>query len=110
MILRTPSFTLMSRLPEIVAEAEAKVAAAVEFTAFHIEGGAKQRARYKTGFMRGEIQANQVGHLEWEVIGGANYTIFHEYGTVKMEAQPMFVPASEDARPIFEEMMREVYR
>lgn len=101
--------TLKSRIPDIVARSEAGAAAAVERAGLRVEAGAKARARVRTGFMRGEIQWHSHGPFEGEVIAGADYTIYNEYGTRYMSAQPMFVPAAEDAREAFVREIRELF-
>lgn len=91
-----------SRYPRIIAKIMAEVPIAVQRTGFMIEAGAKRRARVDTGYMRGQIRWTPgKDGLSGEIIGGAYYTIFNEFGTVNMEAQPMFIPAMEEARPFF---------
>lgn len=102
--------TWRSRIPQIIAAAEARASQIVAETGFAIEAGAKRRARVDTGFMRGEIRFRQTGPLEGEVVAGAAYTIHHEFGTVHMAAQPMLVPAAEEARPGFEAAISGLYR
>jgi len=95
-----------SRYPQIIAALEASVPKVVTRTGFRIEAGAKARARVKTGYMRGQIRWTPIDPFSGEVVGGASYTIFNEYGTVHMTAQPMFGPATEEARPVFIEELR----
>lgn len=90
-----------SRIPQIAVQLESELAQAVNRAGYRIETGAKRRARVDTGYMRGQIRWVPLTKFSGEVIGGANYTIFNEFGTVYMSAQPMFVPATEEVRPIF---------
>jgi HK97 gp10 family phage protein len=90
-----------SRFPQIVVEMNANVARVVERAGFRVEAGAKRRARYDTGYMRGQIRWTPIDAFSGEVIGGAHYTIYNEYGTIYMSAQPMFAPAVEEVRPLF---------
>lgn len=62
---------------------------------------AKQLAPVDTGFMRENIsQTDQANaeNLRAAIESGADYSVFVEYGTVNMEAQPFFTPAFESAR------------
>jgi HK97 gp10 family phage protein len=99
-----------SRIPEIVAEINAGIEQVVERTGLRVEAGAKKRARVATGYMRGQIRWTKTGPYSGEVVGGADYTIFNEYGTVYMSAQPMFGPATEEARPLFDAEIKLVIR
>lgn len=99
-----------SRIPQIVAEISSGVAKTVQAAGFKIEAGAKRRARVKTGYMRGQIRWMPAGEFSGEVVGGAYYTIFNEFGTVHMGAQPMFVPATEEVRPWFMGQLRLVIK
>lgn len=101
---------LTSRIPTICAEADRKVAQAVNRAGYRIEAGAKTRARRKTGFMAGELEwIPGPGDHEGQAVGGAHYTVHHEFGTRYMTAQPMLVPATEDARPLFYDEVRAAY-
>lgn len=99
-----------SRYPKIIAEIEAGVSKAVSRAGYRVEAGAKRRARVDTGYMRGQIRWTQLTEYSGEVVGGAEYTIFNEYGTVYMSAQPMFVPAVEEVTPLFIADVRLVLR
>lgn len=102
--------TLKSSLGRIAREAEAKAAAVIERTALRVEAGAKARSRVDTGFMRGEWQvADGDDELEKRVVDAAEHTVYNEYGTRYMSAQPMAAPAAEDARPGFERGIREIF-
>lgn len=90
-----------SRIPKIAAQLESELSGAVNRAGYRIEAGAKRRARVDTGYMRGQIRWTPLTRYSGEVVGGADYTIFNEFGTVNMSAQPMFVPAVEEERPIF---------
>lgn len=98
--------TYESRIPQIIAELEKELDKCVERAGFSYEKEAKARARYDTGNMRRLIRWEKSGLLEGEVTAGAAYTIFNEYGTIYMSAQPMFGPASELVMPQFEEDCR----
>lgn len=62
---------------------------------------AKQLAPVDTGFMRTNITQTvnaSPEKLRAEIESGADYSVFVEYGTVNMAAQPFFTPAFENAR------------
>jgi len=92
-----------SRIPEIIAKMETDVAAAVERAGYRFEAEAKSRARVDTGNMRREIRWSSTGQFTGQIEGGADYTVYNEYGTRYMTAQPMFGPAGEIVRPLFEQ-------
>lgn len=100
---------ISSRLGEIAAAAVPKAGAVVQKTAHEVEAGAKARARVDTGNMKGAISAQSTGLLSARVSAGADYTIYNEYGTRYMSAQPMFVPAAHEAEAPFIAAMRQVF-
>lgn len=61
-----------------------------------IQGGAKDRAAVRTGFMRDNIQRYVEG-ARFRVVAEAGYSGFLEFGTRKMGAQPFVIPAVEAA-------------
>lgn len=103
------SVVIKSRLGLIAEEAIPKAQAAVTKASLDIEMGAKSRSRVDTGNMRASIAARPAGALEAMVEAGAEYTIYNEYGTSKMSAQPMLRPATEQARGGFYAAMRQVF-
>lgn len=100
---------LESRIPEIIAAASAKAALAVAKTAADIEAGAKERSRIDTGLMKGGWTTEPNGALEALVYNPVEYTIYNEFGTESSPAQPMLIPAVEDARGPFTAAMAQVY-
>lgn len=97
---------LISRLPAVAAQLGQRASDAVEKAGRDIEAGAKARARVDTGYMKGAIDWTPEDPYRGEVVAGADYTIYNEFGTSSMPAQPMLVPATEDARPGFEAAIR----
>jgi HK97 gp10 family phage protein len=75
---------------------------------FHLNSAAasqetlsKELAPVRTGFLRENIRQTKqasLDDLEAIVESAADYSVFVEYGTVNMEAQPFFTPAFESAR------------
>ena len=102
--------TLFSRLPEIIAGADAGADIIVAETAHNIELSCKQRSRVDTGTMRAGWQSRAVGEMTWIVFNPVYYTVYNEYGTVFMSAQPMLRPSIEEARPEFEAKIAALYR
>ena len=100
---------LFSVLPVLIAEAESKAGNAVEETILAIEDGAKRRSRVDTGQMRGGWTSGMEGPTEGVVWNSVQHTIFNEYGTAFMSAQPMLGPAVEEEMPKFIERMKGVY-
>jgi hypothetical protein len=100
---------LKSRIPQIIAGAEAKARAAVEVTVFNIEAGCKLRSRVDTGQMRSAWHGEMTGALEGVVANPVEHTIFNELGTVNMAAQPMLAPSVEQERGPFYAAMAGVY-
>lgn len=80
-------------------DAHKNAALLIEKAAFDVQAIAQERARVETGHMRNSIVAEPIGPLHWRVTGYAPYTIFNEFGTRFMSAQPMFVPAAELVGP-----------
>jgi HK97 gp10 family phage protein len=93
---------LESRLPQIILYSPVKVTAAVRRAESAIEREAMARSRVATGNMRSGWQSHAMGPAEGMVFNLVEYTIYNEYGTVYMSAQPMLRPAVEQARPAFE--------
>lgn len=91
--------------PAIRSGLQEKAERIVDETTRDIQRGAMERSRVDTGQMRGGWDAVSEG-LHGEVINPVEHTIFNEYGTVHMSAQPMAGPAAEEERPRFEERMR----
>ncbi|MDJ1433592.1 HK97-gp10 family putative phage morphogenesis protein [Halostagnicola sp. A-GB9-2] len=57
---------------------------------------AQSRARVDTGEMRSSIRGEvekMASKVVAELIGGAEHTIYNEFGTIYMSAQPMIRPA-----------------
>jgi HK97 gp10 family phage protein len=62
---------------------------------------AKQLAPVDTGYMRDHISQTEEASsesLRSVTESAADYSVFVEYGTINMEAQPFFTPAFESAR------------
>lgn len=102
------SVSVYSRLSTIAADMPAKASVAVQKAAYDVEAQAKGYAPVDTGYLRGAIMASPTGMLSAKVNAGAEYSVYQEYGTYKMGAQPFMVPAAETVRPRFIAAMRQV--
>lgn len=97
-----------SRIPTIIAIGDAKVAAAVAITANNVQYIAAHLSRVDTGNMRGGWQVSG-GKFTKRVFNNVHYTVYHEYGTIYMSAQPMLGPAIEVELPRFQARVRAAY-
>ena len=117
---------------ETFAEIDKKVNQLVRKTAFDIEATAKRESRVRYGYMRNawyvrtedssdykDLAPPEKGYQEFPevaatphneawIVGGARHTVFNEYGTHKMAAQPMLTPAVEQARQPFLDALEKV--
>jgi HK97 gp10 family phage protein len=100
---------LTSRLRQDADARAHKTTLAVHTTVFRIQAGARARARVDTGEMRARLRGEMTGEFEGRVIGGARHTIYNELGTRYMSAQPMLVPAAEEATAPFHRMLRDAW-
>ena len=100
---------LSSRFPQIIAASGPKVTLAVRRAEANIVRRAKGKSRVDTGNMRGGWQSQSLGPFEGMVYNLVSYTIFNEYGTVNMSAQPMLRPAVEEAREEFESDVKKAW-
>jgi HK97 gp10 family phage protein len=97
----------MAKVPVI------NVTVAIEDSLLISEQIAKSLAAVDTGEMRDKIEitkypryGSQIGTLEAK----ADHSIFVEYGTVNMDAQPFMTPAAEQGRRLFNKRVRAVLK
>lgn len=102
------SVVAKSLIGEVAAASVAKAELVVAKTTMDVKGGAAARARIDTGAMQGGFTA-EIGGLNGRVESGPDYTVYNEFGTSKMAAQPMMVPAAEAARGPFYAAMGRVF-
>lgn len=101
---------LRSRLPKIMADGATGTSLAVRHAEAAVERRAKEKSRVDTGTMRAGWQSREMGPFDGMVFNLTSYTIYNEFGTVNMSAQPMAVPAAEETRPEFEAEVRAAWR
>lgn len=100
--------TLRSNLPKLAAEAQSKAGRAVQKTVHDVQGHAQTNAPVDTGSLRASIGAEMTGPLSGVVPSHAEYSMYVEYGTSRMGAQPFLTPAAETVRPGFEAAMKRI--
>jgi HK97 gp10 family phage protein len=86
----------ISRIPQVTTGLKLKADVAPKAAADRVVNGAKRRSRVDTGRMRDAWDKEQTGPGEWTVFNDVDYTIYNEFGTVHMSAQPMLSPALEE--------------
>ncbi len=94
----TVTVHVRSRIPQLTAAANALAAAATAKAAHDMVAIAQTKARVDTGNMKNSINAQGEG-TKWAVHSPAEYSVFNEYGTSKMGAQPFMTPAAEQVKP-----------
>lgn len=97
----------LQRLPDHVREQSQQT---IDTTAFHIARDASRRAPRRSGTLKGAIVWRSRPRSVSAVVGvesDAFYWKFLEYGTVTMEARPMFRPAAEALASDHDQRMRQ---
>ena len=84
---------------QFLARFQREGSAAVAETLEAIRAEAAQRSRVETGAMRDGWAVTMENPHSGTVANEVDHTIYNEYGTVHMPAQPMLTPAIEHARP-----------
>ena len=95
-----------SAIPEVGAVVRQQAGKAIAKAALDISTQAKVRAPVDTGLLKNSITAEQVAPFAWVVESPVHYSIYQEYGTSRMPAQPYMTPAVEFVKPSFEAAMR----
>lgn len=98
-----------SNVGRVTGLAHERAEAAIAKAAADIEAQAKARAPVDTGLLRSSINQPPTGDSMRRVVESpVNYSVYQEYGTSKMPAQPYMTPAVELVRPSFEAAMRKL--
>ncbi len=100
--------TVRNQLPEVLTLVTERVGAGLGKLAFDVEAQAKQRAPVDTGFLRSAIQAEVLDPRHALVTSFAFYSVYQEFGTYKMSAQPYMVPAVEAVAPTANQFFRDL--
>lgn len=93
---RAGFIVIFNRIPALIAEIEAVSRAAPKRVADRIVSDARSRAPVQTGYLRSSISSVSVeSGKSANVVVGAPYAAYVEYGTYKMAARPFLTPAFE---------------
>jgi HK97 gp10 family phage protein len=106
--LRMHWVLVYNRIPQLIAAVEANSRTRVVEHANKIASDARARAPVQTGFLRSSIHVESVtAGKEAQIVVGADYGRFVEYGTYKMAARPFLIPALEaDKQAFFDDLGR----
>lgn len=66
---------------------------------------AKQKAPVDTGTLRASIMKIDVSPAEVDAVAFADYSVYVEFGTYKMTAQPYMTPALDESKDQIEELI-----
>lgn len=106
--------TLAKDLGEAPKAAGHLVRTVVRKTAKDVERTAKGLAPVDTGNLKSSISTSDLramttsGSVEAEVRATAEYSVYQEFGTSRMAAQPFMGPALDKHSPAFEEAMAQI--
>jgi len=92
---------VFNNFPRITAALRPAVRTIVMETCFAIETTAKIKVPVDTGALMGSIQTEPTGETSGMVSTNIEYSVYQEYGTVKMAATPYMTPAAENERRHF---------
>lgn len=103
--------TLETRIPEVIAVTEAETQGATQDTARFVVEEAKRRSRVESGAMRQGWQTRRAPEAKtYVVFNPVPWTIFNEFGTTNMPAQPMLGPAVELGREHFKDDVAHIWQ
>jgi hypothetical protein len=99
-----------NRFAEIIEYSEVEKEVILDETAEDIADSAAGYSRVDTGDMMRGWEWDELSPDTRSVYNEVEYTIYNEYGTVFMSAQPMLAPAIEDHTDDFIRRMAELYK
>ncbi|MGM0206438.1 hypothetical protein IGI96_000907 [Enterococcus sp. DIV0421] len=82
----------------------------IKLSALRVERRAKKLAPWDTGWLSNNIYASVVGLMQAEVISPVEYSIFVEYGTRYMFAQPFLFPSVYADWPLLQKRLTKLVR
>jgi hypothetical protein len=91
---------LLNEFPKLLRQMPGRALNARKQAAENIVAGCRTRSRVRTGAMRAGWHATHGIEMS-TVTDDVPWTVFNEYGTSRMSAQPMLGPASEEERAKF---------
>ncbi len=93
-----------NKFDQIASSLKPKVDQIIRKTCADIIGAAIMRTlRVDTGAMKAGYRFERVEDLRYIVYNLMHYHIYHELGTVSIQAMPMLIPALEQMRRVFSE-------
>lgn len=82
----------------------------IKLSSLRVEKRSKKMAPWDTGWLSNNIYANYIGFLQAEVISPVEYSIYQEYGTRYMFAQPFLFPALQTDWPLLQKRLTKLVR
>lgn len=105
---------IYNHFPKISSDIAANAALIVAKAAHDIAAGTQSNIAghglIDTGAMFNSVKAEPLGKLVWRVVVGAEYGVYHEFGTRFLPARPFLGPAADLVRPQFRAAMAGVVR
>lgn len=95
----------IGKKPQVVQQSVAKE---LNRSSLRVEGRAKEMAPWDTGWLSMNIYSYKVDELTFEVISPVEYSIYLEFGTRYMYAQPYLFPAMQEEHPILMSRLRKI--
>ena len=99
-----------NRFAEIGKQFHNEASQVVRKTTLDVEAGAKRLVPVDTGLLRNSIISTMESDLTGVVSTNVEYSVYVEYGTRKMSAQPYMTPAAEAVRQPFIQAMQHIVR
>lgn len=90
----------LSNLDKKPKKLQQSVAKELNRSSLRVEGRAKEMAPWDTGWLAMNIYSHKVDTLTYEVISPVEYSVYQEFGTRFMNAQPYMFPAMQEEYPI----------
>lgn len=97
----------LSRKPKTVKQSVAKE---LNRSSLRVEAFAKELAPFDTGWLSMNIYSHKIAELGYEVISPVNYSVYQEFGTRYMPAQPFLFPALQEERPFLMARLNRIVR
>ncbi len=92
---------LLKRLQQQPTKVKQEAKRIVDNTALRVEKSAVQIAPFDTGYLKQHIISSSDGTLSAKVEAEAEYSVYQEFGTRKMSAQPFMGPSVKQETPFF---------
>lgn len=111
MTMRSRIIVKDNRIMQVGRELLNAAESVVAKVALDMEAEAKMSAPVDTGNLKNSIAASRIGGAAWEVIAGAEYAAYVEYGTSRgAPAQPYFTPAYNRAADNLDSALAQIAR